>query len=104
MLGILAVFAARTVVTCLLLWVGMKIVAPGNPMNSLLRTLGVAALACAISLLPLWPLLIPAAMATAAILLKVYELTFWQTVAVMVSGALGNVAVMKALSDYCSSL
>jgi hypothetical protein len=86
------------------MWVGMKIVAPGNPMNSLVRTLGVAALACAISFMPLWPLLALAAMATAAILLKVYELTFGQTIAVMVSAVLANIALVKALSDYLSNL
>ena len=104
MLALLAVFVARTILTGLLLWVGMKIVAPGNPMNSLLRTLGVAAIACAITIVPLLVLFILAAFAVAAILLQCYELTFGQTITVMIFAIAGNIATMKSLSDYFSSL
>jgi len=54
---LLAYFVVRTVVTAVLLWVGIKVVAFSNPKNTLLRALGVAALGYAISLLPPYPLL-----------------------------------------------
>ena len=103
---LLAYFVVRTVVTALLLWVGIKVVAFRNPKNTLLRALGVAAIGCAISLLPPWPLLALslAAMAVSSILLKAYELDFGQTAAVMCFVLLANIAAFKALGDLVGRL
>jgi len=96
---LLAYFVARTVVTALLLWAGIKVVAFHNEKNSILRTLGVAAIGCAISFFPIWPLWVLAFAAMTSILFKAYELEIGQTIAVMCFVLLGNVAVFKALGD-----
>ena len=103
---ILAYFVVRTVVTAVLLWVGIKVVAFSNPKNTLLRALGVAALGCAISLLPPYPLLALSlgCMVVASILLKAYELDVGQTVAVMCFVLLANIAAFKALGDLAGRL
>ena len=103
---LLAYFVVRTVVTAVLLWVGIKVVAFSNPKNTLLRAFGVAAIGCAISLLPPYPLLALSlgCMVVGSILLKAYELDVGQTVAVMCFVVLANVAAFKALGDLAGRL
>ena len=101
---LLALFVARTVVTGVLLWAGIKVVAFHNEKNSILRTLGVAAIGCAISFYPVWPLWVLGSAAVASILFKAYELEIGQTIAVMCFAVLGNAAVFKALGDLLARL